>query len=118
MTSHFQSLQQLWGEQSAATKRIRARFGLQKALDYLVGEKLFTFLWLADRDPIVAAEMPVFAAAIRSLFTPAELLEYLDELQRKRVILRQETEASRRSVSRRFTRYQLEALLRLRKGEA
>jgi hypothetical protein len=32
----------IWVEQGAATEDIRERFGLERALDYLVGEKLFS----------------------------------------------------------------------------
>jgi hypothetical protein len=33
-----------WVEQCAATENIRENFGLMNALDYLIGEKLFSFL--------------------------------------------------------------------------
>ena len=34
----------IWIEQCAATEDIRDRFGAKNALDYLIGEKLFTFV--------------------------------------------------------------------------
>ncbi len=34
----------IWIDQSAATEGIRERFGLDDALNYLIGEKLFSFL--------------------------------------------------------------------------
>ena len=33
----------IWEEQCAATRTIRKRFGVENALDYLVGEKLLNF---------------------------------------------------------------------------
>ncbi len=71
-----QSLHELWDEEAAATERIRGRFGLQQALDYLVGEKLVYFLRLARHDATVANELPAFVAHIRRLFTPDELRQY------------------------------------------
>ena len=48
----------IWVEQCAATENIRENFGLMNALDYLIGEKLFSFLHAAERDPLFAAEVP------------------------------------------------------------
>ena len=72
----------IWIEQCAATEEIREAFGLENALDYLIGEKLFTFLLLSERGPAFAAELPAFVAEIRRLFSPGEINEYLDHLER------------------------------------
>ena len=72
----------LWIEQCAATEDIRETFGLENALDYLIGEKLFTFLLVSERDPEFAAELPAFVAGIRRLFSAAEIHEYLDHVER------------------------------------
>jgi hypothetical protein len=109
--THSQALRELCKEMAFAAKRIRASFGLQKALDYLVGEKLLFFLRLAREDTVAARQLPKLAAEIRQIFTPSELHQYLDQLQRKRVILRQETDTNRRAMFPRFTRGQLEDLL-------
>ena len=45
----------IWIEQCEATETIRERFGLQNALDYLIGEKLFSFVAAAEQDPEFAA---------------------------------------------------------------
>src|SRR5208283_4414474 len=50
----------IWIEQCAATEDIRDHFGLPSALDYLIGEKLFSFLRAAEQDPLFAAEVPNF----------------------------------------------------------
>ena len=42
----------IWIEQCAATEAIRERFGLESALDYLIGEKIFSFVMASERDPI------------------------------------------------------------------
>jgi hypothetical protein len=50
----------IWIEQCGAARRIREAYGVDKALGYLIGEKLLTFLEAADRDPAFAAELPQF----------------------------------------------------------
>ena len=100
-----------WREQCAATRRIRARFGLQCALDYLIAEKLLNFIWAAQNEAAAAAELPAFAAEVRRLFTAAEIRKCLDELQRKRKITRQESVDIRSLGSLRLPRSVLERLL-------
>lgn len=60
----------IWQEQCEATRAIRERFGVEDALDYLVGEKLLNFAEAADRDPDFAAELPCFQAAVWDIFNP------------------------------------------------
>ena len=71
----------IWIEQCAATEHIRERFGLKNALDYLVGEKLFTFVMTSEQNPDFTAELPAFVAAICRLFSIGEIREYLDHLE-------------------------------------
>jgi hypothetical protein len=71
----------IWIEQCEATEDIREHFGLENALGYLIGEKLFTFLFVSEQDPTVAAEIPAFVEQIRRLFTSAEIRDYLDRLE-------------------------------------
>ena len=71
---------------SRKTEDIRERFGLESALDYPIGEKLFSFVMAAERDPDFAAELPVFIAEIRRLFTAQEIHTYLDELERTKFL--------------------------------
>jgi hypothetical protein len=78
LTTEFHKI---WIDQCAATEDIRDHFGPQDALGYLIGEKLFTFLWAAERDPLFAAEVPDFIREIRRLFTAGEILNYLDLLE-------------------------------------
>ena len=82
MSNSFTEFHKIWIEQCAATEGIRERFGLESALDYLIGEKIFSFVMAAERDPDFAAELPVFIAEIRRLFTAQEIHTYLDELER------------------------------------
>lgn len=76
----------IWIEQCSATEDIRETFGLQNALDYLIGEKLFTFLLISEQDPAFAAEVPMFVEEIRRLFTPDEIRNYLDHLERTKFL--------------------------------
>jgi hypothetical protein len=73
-------------EQCAATKDIRQRFGLENALDYLIGEKLFSFVAASQQHPDFAAELPAFVAEIRRLFAAAEIHEYLDDLEHSKFL--------------------------------
>jgi hypothetical protein len=71
-----------WVEQCRATEGIRESFGLDKALGYLIGEKLINFVRAADDRPEFAAELPNFVAAIRRIFTPEEIAAYLTTVRR------------------------------------
>jgi hypothetical protein len=82
----------IWIDQGAATEGIRERFGLTDALNYLIGEKLFSFLHAAERDPLFAAEVPAFIGEIRRLFTSQEIRDYLDHLERLRYLAPQEVD--------------------------
>ena len=44
MSSSPIEFHKIWIDQCAATEDIRESFGLDNALDYLIGEKLFSFL--------------------------------------------------------------------------
>lgn len=72
----------IWMEQCAATEDIRQRFGLESALDYLIGEKLLSFVEASEQDPEFAKELPAFVAEIQRLFTAEEIHTYLDRLER------------------------------------
>jgi hypothetical protein len=76
----------IWIEQCAATEDIRERFGLENALDYLIGEKLFSFVEAAEQDPLFAQELPDFVAEIRRLFNAGEIRTYLDHLERTKFL--------------------------------
>ena len=82
----------IWIEQCEATEGIREHFGLRNALDYLIGEKLFNFVQAAEQHPEFAAELPAFLAEIQRLFTPEEIREYLDHLEKTKYLAPQEPE--------------------------
>ena len=86
MTNSSTEFHKIWIEQCAATEDFRERFGLKNALDYLIGEKLFTFVAASEQDPDFAAELPAFVTAIRRLFTAGEIREYLDHLERTKYL--------------------------------
>src|SRR5437870_13819007 len=72
----------IWIDQCEATEGIRERFGLDDALHYLIGEKLFSFVHAAEDDPDFAAELPAFIAEIRRIFSVEEIRDFLDQLER------------------------------------
>ena len=75
----------IWIDQCAATEGIREKFGLEDSLNYLIGEKLFSFLHAAERDPLFATEVPVFIGEIQRLFTAQEIRDYLDHLEQNQI---------------------------------
>jgi hypothetical protein len=81
MNSAPTEFHKIWIEQCAATEELRENFGLQSAMDYVIGEKLFSFLHAAERDPLFAAEVPAFICEIQRLFTAKEVRDYLDRLE-------------------------------------
>ena len=76
----------IWIEQCEATEGIRERFGLEDALDYLIGEKLFHFVQAAEQHHEFAAELPAFVAEIQRLFTADEIRDYLDDLEKRKYL--------------------------------
>ena len=86
MSSPSIEFHKIWIDQCAATEDIRESFGPEKALDYLIGEKLFTFLMASEQDPEFAAEVPTFVHEIRRIFTTAEIRTYLDHLERTKFL--------------------------------
>jgi hypothetical protein len=68
----------IWVEQCDAARGIEDEFGTAKALDYLVGEKFLNFLEAAEEHPAFRAEVPTFAAEVRTIFEPWQLAEYLE----------------------------------------
>jgi len=74
--------QEVWIEQCEAARGIEVEFGPQKALDYLIGEKFINFLEAADEDVGFRADLPAFVAAIKNLFEPWQLAEYLETARR------------------------------------
>jgi len=71
----------VWTEQCEAAQMIRARFGLKAAFDYLVGEKLITFVSAASRHPDFARELPRFISEVRRMFTPDEIRTHLAQME-------------------------------------
>ena len=73
--------EKIWVEQCRATRRIKKQFGVKKALDYLLGEKLLTFAETAEDQWEFAAELPRFQAEVWNVFNPYELAGYLTTLK-------------------------------------
>jgi hypothetical protein len=69
--------EKIWVEQCRATRRIRRRFGVKSALDYLIGEKLIRFAREADQYPEFARELPRFLATVWQTFNEYELAGYV-----------------------------------------
>jgi hypothetical protein len=76
----------IWIDQCAAAEDIRESFGLKNALDYLIGEKLLTFLSASEDDAKFAEEIPAFVDEIRRVFTASEIRDYLDHLERTKFL--------------------------------
>src|SRR5438132_3549647 len=87
MSSTPTQFHKIWIEQCEATEGIRERFGLDDALHYLIGEKLFSFVHAAEDDPDFAAELPAFVAEIRRIFAASEIAEFVDQLERTKFLV-------------------------------
>ena len=68
----------IWIEQCEAARRIEDKFGTDKALAYLVGDKFLNFLEAAETHPDFRAEIPAFAAEVKKIFERWQLAEYLE----------------------------------------
>ncbi len=72
----------VWIAQCEAARDIRTRWGTQKALGYLIGEKLVEFLRMAETKREWREQVPMFVAEIQQLFDPEELRRYFDGVRR------------------------------------
>ncbi len=72
----------IWIEQCEAARGIRERFGTDKAMGYLIGEKFLNFLQASDLHPEFAAELPRFVEEVKQIFEPREIRAYLDGVNR------------------------------------
>jgi hypothetical protein len=86
MSSPSTAFHKVWIEQCAATEHICQRFGLESALDYLIREKLFSFVRASEQAPEFAEELPAFVAEIQRLFTAGEIGAYLERLERSKFL--------------------------------
>jgi len=71
-----------WREQCDAARSIKERFGSEKALGYLLGEKFLDFLRASDHQPALRDELPGFVAEVHDVFATWELREYLCGVRR------------------------------------
>src|SRR5258708_3130293 len=76
-TSH-----EVWRDQCVAALTIHEKFGIQKALGYLVGEKLLHHVQAAETHPPFARTPPAFVAEVREMFELHVLLQYQDSVKR------------------------------------
>jgi hypothetical protein len=81
MKSNKLDFQKIWIDECEAAGKIRNIYGLLSALDFLIGEKLFSFVAVAEHRPEFAAELPHFVAEIRRIFSAQQICCYLNELE-------------------------------------
>lgn len=70
----------IWIEQCDAAKGIREDFGLEKAMDYLIREKLLNFIRHSSSYPPFAAELPNFVQGVQEVFAPHEIQSFFENL--------------------------------------
>jgi hypothetical protein len=99
MKSSARDFHRQWVAQCDAARNIRHRFGLVRALDYLVGEKLLHFVDASERHPHFKRELPHFLAEIKRLFSLTELGSYVGGLERRSSLSRPQRFAMRRLSS-------------------
>jgi hypothetical protein len=72
----------IWIDQCEAAEQIEADYGTEKALGYLIGEKLLNFLEVAEAKPEWRAEISDFIAKIKEIFKPWQIAEFFEESRR------------------------------------
>lgn len=72
----------IWIDHCEAAEQIQADHGTEKALGYLIGEKLLNFLEVAETNPEWRSELPQFIAKIRELFQSWQIAEFLETPRR------------------------------------
>lgn len=65
-----------------AARNVLDRFGAEKAMGYLIGEKFLNFLEVAETRGEWRQSIPEFVAEIQSIFDPDQLDEYLNTPRR------------------------------------
>ena len=80
MKSNELEFRKIWIDQCEAADVVRHQYGLLSALDS-IGEKLFSFVAVAEHRSEFAAELPFFVDQIRRIFTARQIGCYLDELE-------------------------------------
>jgi len=76
----------IWIDQCEAAEGIEADYGTEKAMGYLIGEKLLNFLEVAERNPTWRAEIPDFVSRIKSIFEPWQIAEFFETPRRLGVL--------------------------------
>jgi hypothetical protein len=74
---------EIWIEQCDAARRIKLRYGLEAAFDYVVNEKLLNFASVAAQHAEFARELPGFVSEVRRLFTSEEIVTQIARIERK-----------------------------------
>jgi hypothetical protein len=72
----------IWIEQCEAAEQIEGEYGIEKAMGYLIGEKLLNFLEVAETNPTWRAEVPHFIARIKAIFEPWRIAEFFETPRR------------------------------------
>ncbi|MBI4563464.1 MAG: hypothetical protein HY716_02060 [Planctomycetes bacterium] len=72
----------IWIEQCEGARGVKEEFGTEKALGYLIGEKLVNFIRASDTRPEFSAELPNFVAEVKLIFEPHEIRGYLENVRR------------------------------------
>ena len=73
---------EIWTSQCEAARNIREDFGAEKAMGYLIGEKLLNFLEAAETNAEWRAEIPNFIDEIKDIFEPWESAEFFETPRR------------------------------------
>jgi len=70
-----------WNEQCAAAEGIRTHFGLESALEYLIGEKFINSARASEIHLQQTAELVAFAAKVYDVVSAEEVSAYLDKTE-------------------------------------
>lgn len=76
----------IWIEQCEAAENIEGEHGTEKAMGYLIGEKLLNYLEVAEEKAEWRAEIPQFVAKIKNIFEPWQIAQFLETPRRLGVL--------------------------------
>lgn len=76
----------IWIQQCAAVEQIEAQYGTEKAMGYLIGDKLLNFLEVAERQAEWRAQIPHFVEKIKSSFEPWQIAQFFETPRRLGVL--------------------------------
>jgi hypothetical protein len=75
-------IQDIWIGQCAAARNVLEQHGPLSAMDYLIGEKLMTYVATAEDHPEFARELPKFVVEVCTIFGTEAIGTYVEHMEK------------------------------------